>query len=195
MSSSRILFLAVSLTDELRRELKPVLRRLASIDPKIRPVRSEGLHVTLCFLGRVEATDELAIGPLAMRVCDRTPPFSITLQGLDLFGRAQQPRVIWIGVSQGAEQLERLADGLTTALKELGGPADQRPLRAHCTLARVSQAVDPAARSSLAQLADESRGEEPLSMTAESVDLLESVAVPGGPNRYLALAQWRLTGQ
>jgi RNA 2',3'-cyclic 3'-phosphodiesterase len=195
LSSSRTLFLAISLTRELCQQLDPVLGRLAVIDPMIRPVRSDGLHLTVCFLGRVEATDEPAIGSGALRVCQRTPPFSVTLQGLGLFAQARQSRVIWAGVSQGSDQLGALADGLEEELGKVGWPSDRRPFRAHCTLARVSQAMGSASRASLTQLVDESRGEPPLSMTAGSLDLLESVAVPGGPNRYLPLASWRLEGR
>lgn len=191
MSDARMLFLAVPLPPALHRQLAPLLGQLAAVDPKVRPARLDGLHLTLRFLGPVEPPAEPALRLVADRVARETPAFPVEVQGLGVFAESLRPRIVWAGVGEGQAELKGLAETLAVGLSALGWPPERRPFLAHCTLARVSLPLGDHARAALAELCHRSQGGPPLVMRAGSLDLLESVKAPGGPNRYPRLARWR----
>src|SRR5439155_23546844 len=64
-------------------------------------------------------------------------PFEIRIDGAGGFPSAARPRALWLGVTDGAEALQRLARRLDDALAGGGWPIEERPFRAHLTLARA----------------------------------------------------------
>ncbi len=102
--------------------------------PMPRKVDPEDLHLTLVFLGdcpeiALEAAHE---GFDALRETQ----FSISLQGLGLFGK-DKPRVAWAGVAPSAP-LMRLQAKVETIARRAGCPLDERKFVPHVTLGRFS---------------------------------------------------------
>jgi RNA 2',3'-cyclic 3'-phosphodiesterase len=176
----------------MRRGLVPVLRQLAGLDPGIRPVRADGLHITLRFLGRVDPASETPIHDLAAQVALDTKSFRVSLEGLGAFPGRSRPRVLWAGVGQGRRELGQLAESLGPGLAAQGWSPARGPFRAHCTLARLPERLSPTSATALADFCD--RGLEPaeLSAAVDFVALLESLPAPQGSNRYPCRARWRL---
>ncbi|MGC1194732.1 MAG: RNA 2',3'-cyclic phosphodiesterase, partial [Candidatus Dormiibacterota bacterium] len=170
----------------------PRLNQLAALDLGVTPVRADGLHLTLRFLGEVAPEREVAVRRVAAGVAAETVAFSIELQGLGSFATANQPQVLWMGLGAGEGELARLALQLGSGLSEEGWPPERRPFHAHCSLARMPAPLAAGSRAALAELCDQGRGDPPLRMEVRHLALLESVAVPGGPNRYPLRASWPL---
>lgn len=136
------LFVAVELDEAVRREAARVARTLAAaLDRQgtgrgVAWVAAENLHLTLQFLGEVDA-------PTARIVADRVseplaiPAFDVALGGLGTFPPAGPPRVIWVGVTEGAGQLAASHAEVSRRLDGLGFPRENQPFRAHLTLGRV----------------------------------------------------------
>jgi 2'-5' RNA ligase len=101
------------------------------VAPDLRWSRPEQRHLTLKFFG---AVPDLA--PVAQFVAEsvrRREPFSLSLGGGGAFPNARRASVLWLGVHEGSDRLAELAAPFAT---------DDRPYRAHLTLARVSKARD-----------------------------------------------------
>ncbi|HUY25445.1 MAG TPA: RNA 2',3'-cyclic phosphodiesterase [Candidatus Saccharimonadales bacterium] len=194
MSSAPRLFLAAELPFSLRSALSPLLRKLARLDPELRPARADGLHVTLRFLGRVEAVAEASIHALAGRVASEAEPFVLSLEGMGTFPGKSRPRVLWAGVGEGRPELSRLAAALGAGLAAEACQRAPSPFRAHCTLARLPESLGPRSAQALAEFCDRGLGPPPLRATIDFLALLESVPVSLGPNRYPRRARWRLGG-
>lgn len=192
MSSAPRLFLAVELPLPTRRAVAPVLRQLASLDPDLRPVRADGLHITLRFLGRVEPAREAAIRAVAARVASETKSFPLALEGMGTFPERARPRVLWAGVGEGRREISRLAESLRSGLAAAGWGPDPSPFRAHCTLARLPERLSTTSTKAIAEFCGGGLREGPLRAAIDSVFLLESVPVPRGPNRYPRRAKWLL---
>lgn len=64
-------------------------------------------------------------------------PFAIEICGVSAFPNRSRPRVVWAGVSEGATEVQALADRLRQALSSRGFPMESRPFTPHRTLARV----------------------------------------------------------
>lgn len=108
-------------------------------------VPPQNLHLTLKFLGWVSADAvpgiEGALRPLAARA-----PFHMHLRGVGAFPPRGKPRVIWVGLQQGADDLRALAQDVEGALENIGFSREVRPFHPHLTLGRVKTAAAPRER-------------------------------------------------
>jgi 2'-5' RNA ligase len=166
--------------DAARAELRPVLTRLASDDPRPRWVPVENLHLTLVFLGDTDADEVPAILRAIRTLATGQPPFDIRLGGIGTFGGRRRPQVLWMGLEAGAETVAGLAESLAAALRpeELGG-AERPAHRPHLTLARGGSR-DLVARAGAAL------GEHRPTWRADRIELLRS-HIGTGPARYEVL--------
>lgn len=134
------LFCAIDLPDVTRQaiaaagdRIRPPLERLG-LDARWTPV--DNLHVTLWFFGEQDdaAAEALAAGLSRPLVA---PPFGIALGGAGVFPASGPPRVLWVGVREGADGIRALHGTLAARLQDLGCPPEARPFHPHVTLARM----------------------------------------------------------
>ncbi|WP_243302599.1 RNA 2',3'-cyclic phosphodiesterase [Geothrix oryzisoli] len=128
------LFFALPLPPALRE----TLGRWQPARPLARPSRTDGLHVTLAFLGDRSAEALLALDTLAAAVAARHAPFALRTAGLGGFPGNGRVRILWLGLAP-SPALESLAQDLRDALATAGEAFDTKPFRAHITLARLRQ--------------------------------------------------------
>jgi len=99
-------------------------------------------HLTLLFLGEVprERTAHLleALAPVGAS----TAPFDATLEGVGAFPTRERPRVVWVGATEGAAELTRLAARVREALAGEGTPDRHDAFAPHLTLFRVRSGED-----------------------------------------------------
>ncbi|MFW6049865.1 MAG: RNA 2',3'-cyclic phosphodiesterase [Myxococcota bacterium] len=146
------------------------------------------LHLTLEFLGWVETGRVDAIAA-ALAPLSAHPPFEMHLSGLGAFPPRGRPRVLWLGVREGAEALEAIAAEVEDRLEDLGFPPEQRPFHPHLTLARVKTAPRDA-RDVVHALADAEGG----TSTVREVVLYQSRLRREGPE-YTPMARALLVGE
>src|SRR2546422_6048484 len=96
--------------------------------------RIEQLHFTLAFLGEQPGPDEALAAGEALR---EGAPFEVALSGTGAFPNTARPRVLWLGVKDGAALLIEVAERLRAALRQRGFTLEERPFRPHLTFARV----------------------------------------------------------
>ena len=153
-------------------------------------VRADNLHLTLRFLGSVNERTLIVVREALEEAAPGTPPFAVTLGGLGAFPAPFAPRVVWAGVTEGAEALAGLHGRLEAALAARGIPPEGRHYHAHVTLGR---ARDPRGAGALAGALEAPAGpfgEAPV----EAVHLMRSDLDPGGA-RYSVLARVALGEQ
>lgn len=139
------LFIGVELDDTVKAAAADAAARLrtrlARAVPAL-PARwtpADNLHVTLWFIGEVKDPGverlEYALQDRSFRV----PAFDLTAEGWGAFPASGPPRVLWIGVTNGAPQLAALHAGLGERLAPLGYDPEKRPYFAHLTMARIKE--------------------------------------------------------
>ena len=172
------LFIALPLPGEIASAAAALLPEL----PGLRRVRPDLLHVTLAFLGSVP--DELL--PDVLAACGEAAsghaPVDIALDRAGRFPQAGAPRVIWLGMGEGATESVDLAAAVRAALTARGLPFDGRPFRPHVTLARVRPDVDRTAARAIAAATERLRPPS-LRFAVEAILPIESLLSPKGP-RY-----------
>ncbi len=130
------LFVAVSLPSEIQNRLAAVQDQLRRAQADVSWVRAENVHVTLKFLGEVEVKRLDRMRLALTEVARAAAPFSMQVAGVGSFG-GRIPRVVWVGVGEGAEPLVQLAGLVEGALARVGFPKERRGFTAHLTLGRV----------------------------------------------------------
>ena len=94
-------------------------------------------HLTLKFLGDVDAGQIEAIGQVLERELSLFPRFTINAKGLGVFPDATRPRVLWVGVE--GKPLAELAERVEKALTSLGFAQEKRKFTPHLTIGRWRQ--------------------------------------------------------
>lgn len=185
------LFLAVLPPQRIRREVALAVADFARSGSG-RFVPEQNLHLSLQFLGETPSDAVPAIQE-ATESCLRRPFIDLEWGGLGVFPKLARARVAYLKVRSEADQLLSLAKELKGSLRrtlpDKPELEDQRPFRAHLTLARFKQ---PPALSALEEF---ERELAPLSWrsTLDAVVLVRSVLTPQGAH-YTVLSEHPLKG-
>jgi 2'-5' RNA ligase len=173
------LFVAVHLPTELT-DRAAALLPLAL--PAVKRVRPELMHVTLAFLGWTPDDRLDAVNDAARTAAAGHPAFDLTLSGAGRFPATGRPRVVWLGIGEGASALAALADAVAAQLRDRQLSFDDRLFAPHLTLARVrDDASGPEARTVAAAV--EAMVVPLLRARIDRIAVVESVLSPKGP-RY-----------
>ena len=118
-------------------EAQLALRRaLGDLDSAFRWVSAANVHITLHFLGAVDAEQWSRLQavlepPLEVRA------FDITTASVGHFPPRGPIATLWLGIDRGAETLARVHGLLADRLVRAGLDVERRPFSAHLTLARA----------------------------------------------------------
>ena len=114
----------------------------------LRWVPETNLHLTVWFLGEVSEPRAAAVldtlrAPLAV------PAFDLHLAGCGAFPPTGPPRVLWVGVTAGIDELARAHEEIGQRLAPWGFPPEGRAYSAHLTIARIKEPPHGRARAAL----------------------------------------------
>jgi 2'-5' RNA ligase len=136
------LFVAADLSDAARQafavEQQRIVAALAASSSSPRWVQPDRVHLTLVFLG--EVADRLVpavVESLAAGIAQ--PPFEIALGGVGVFPLRGAPRVLWLGIAEGAAALGAMQRTLAQRAADLELPLERRAFHPHLTLGRWKQ--------------------------------------------------------
>ena len=104
----------------------------------VRWLPASGLHLTLRFVGDVDAGQLADLRAEVARAASGLPAARGLFGDVRLFPTARRPRVVAVEIGQ-ADGLARIAGALDDAVVATGLPAEPRPLRPHVTLGRIKQ--------------------------------------------------------
>lgn len=169
------LFVAMDIPEETRRALRALIEEFAPLCRGARWVSTEGLHVTLKFIGHVDDAIVPRIGG-ALDGLRRERPISIAFREFGFFPNERHPRVFFVGIQAGKE-LESLATEVEERLAPLGIAKEERVFRPHLTLARFKTDEGlPALRRKIASLPSQDFG----AVAAAEFHLYQSVLKSSG---------------
>ena len=120
------LFIAIVLSEEMRRALEKVQQEFRRREVKGNYTRPENLHLTLAFIGEYTDVD---------RVLDVVDGLSLDPLELRLTGTGAFEDLWWAGIER-SEALERCVRRLRHAMADNGIPFDRKRFTPHITLVR-----------------------------------------------------------
>ncbi len=185
MSQTIRSFIAFELPEAVIALLGKVQQELKSLRLKVRWVRPENIHLTLKFLGNINPGDIENIGGAMSDAAGDCAPFTLTVGGIGFFPGIKRPRIIWVGLGGEIQELLNLQRNLADRLATVGFPKEKRSFKAHLTLGRIRQAVNP---SKIGQAIQEYSDSGNQKFTADRVILFKSDLKPSGAE-YLQLKQ------
>lgn len=176
-------FVAVDIDREIRTTVGVFLETLRREFRGIKWVKPDNLHLTLKFLGNVEPGAVEGVGAALDNAVNGRTPFTLNFSGAGLFPDRGSPRVLWIGVTAGAEEMTALGAAVEESLSPLGFPPESRPFTPHLTIGRVKNIGTPRMLAeAMADAADIGWGES----VVDRIHLVRSELFPSGP-RYSIL--------
>jgi len=186
------LYVALEIPTAVRGNLAALIEELRAADAaaaknKARWVRPENLHVTLKFIGNVDAGKLEAIRAVLGEV--RTGgDVELRFRGVGFFPNEKRPRVLWAGIAA-SPNLAPLAAEIDARLEKLGIARETREYAPHLTLARFDP---PGISEKLRAAAQENATREFGAVRTGEFHLFESKTRPTGAE-YTRLSSFSFT--
>ncbi len=130
-------FIAVEISEAQKRAIAGLERDLKRSDAAISWVRPENVHITLKFLGEVPEERLQDVFRITEEVCSASVSFAVDIRDTGVFPAMKRPRVIWVGIGRGKDELKKISELLDIHLARQGFPREERPFKPHVTIGRV----------------------------------------------------------
>jgi 2'-5' RNA ligase len=162
--------------DAVVKKLTDVQALLVKTGADLKVVEPENIHVTMRFLGdvRMESVEKIYE---AMKKA-LFVPFEVRIQGVGAFPDARYPRVVWAGITHGANDLRSISSQLEPHLTALGFAPDPKGFSPHLTIARIRSGRN---RVELAKFIADRQAFDFGAIRAACLRLKKSVLTPKGP--------------
>ena len=178
-------FIAVEVPAEIRNGLARLQSQLAQARADVKWTEEENLHITMRFLGEITDEQRQKMEALLQGVAAQVNAMPVELTSLGAFPSMTSPRVLWVGVGEGQETLQTIAEEI-----ERGLVAADHPFAAHITLGRVRS---PRNRAQLVTAAQHLTWTPPAPFVATHLTLFHSTLTPSG-SIYTPLAKFPFAG-
>jgi 2'-5' RNA ligase len=185
-------FIGIDIGEGIRDKAVALQESLARTGAEVKWASADSLHITLLFLGEVDDRELHAICRAVKQVTAHEPPFTLHMSGVGAFPNLRHPKILWAGITDGADALRRLYDDLETKMLDLGGyRKEERGYTPHLTLGRVKAERDSITLAP--ELAKRQTSWDGGKTTVDEVLVFSSVLERDGPV-YTILGRGELTG-
>ncbi|MDH4222942.1 MAG: RNA 2',3'-cyclic phosphodiesterase [candidate division Zixibacteria bacterium] len=169
-------FIAVELTDELKREIEKLQEPLRRVGADVAWVKPGNVHATLKFLGEVSDDSMKIVFEGTRKALEGVKGFKLSLKDLGCFPNLKRPRVIWIGVEKGKMELGLIQRKIEQEMENLSFPKENREFSPHLTIGRVKSPKNVEKLTELVKSIDF----QPEEIVIKEVVLMKSQLHPGG---------------
>jgi len=170
-------FLAFDMESEaVKKKLASVQKLLAQTGADLKLVEPQNIHITIRFFGDV--TPNMVEKIFEEMQKTQFTPFNVQIKSLGAFPDLRYPRVVWAGITEGADQLKNVFSQLEPRLRSLGFAPDQKGFSPHLTIARVRTGRN---KAQLADFVAKNANYDFGSIKAECLRLKRSDLTPRGP--------------
>jgi len=177
MSESIRSFVAFDLDNEaVLKKITDAQNLLVKTGANLKMVKPENIHITMRFLGNITL-------PMAEKIFEEMKkvqftPFDVKIQGTGAFPHLRYPRVVWVGITEGADQMRSIFSQLEPRLRKLGFAPDSKGFSPHLTIARVRSGRN---KAELVECISENVNSEFGVIRDECLRLKRSDLTPEGP--------------
>ena len=144
-------------------------------------------HLTLRFLGSVDAARSEALIAALRSACQSLPPFELSAARLGFFPQKGNPRVLWVGVSAAGQELLALYRAVEAATASFTTEPAEKSFTGHITLARVKM-INRSDSQLLVRCASDLNQKVFGQWTANEIELVQSRLSPKGATHSLLAA-------
>ncbi len=130
-------FVCIEIPDSIRERIGRLQDSLRTIKASVSWSKPSNIHLTLKFLGALEATRIKSVHEAVERAAAGIPPFEVEVSGAGCFPYPRNPRVLWIGFSEIPDPLAQLYARLEAELERAGFEREKRKFSPHLTIGRL----------------------------------------------------------
>ncbi|HUT68271.1 MAG TPA: RNA 2',3'-cyclic phosphodiesterase [Dehalococcoidales bacterium] len=175
-------FIAIELSGEVKQALARLQGTLKSGSrTPVRWVDPNSIHLTLKFLGNINADMTGRITAAMEEAARGVHPFRIEISGLGVFPNPGRVQIVWVGLTGEVERLGQLQKRIEAGLVPLGFAAESRSFTPHLTIGRVRDQATTYERQDLGRLIEGMSFDAGCKLDVESVNLMKSQLTREGP--------------
>lgn len=161
---------------EILKKIQDVQEKLVETQADLKVVKPKNIHITMRFLGEISSeTIEKVIEQMEEI---KSQSFDIEFKGIGTFPNIKYPRVIWIGIKKGSDELKEIYTQLEPRLNKIGFNPDKKGFSPHLTIARLRSGRN---RKTLIDILRHLEFLEIGILRAEILRLKKSNLTPSGP--------------
>ncbi len=162
--------------DSVVNRIASAQKLLIQTNADLKLVEPKNIHITVRFLGAINP--EMVEKVYAAMENVKFTPFNIQITGLGVFPTTNYPRVVWAGITDGADQLKSIFEQLEPQIHDLGFAPDPNGFSPHLTIARVRSGAN---KQRLVDLVQRQENFDFGIIRADSLRLKKSQLSPRGP--------------
>jgi 2'-5' RNA ligase len=162
--------------DNIVNRIASAQKLLIQTNADLKLVEPKNIHITVRFLGATSPETVEKVYAAMKNV--KFTPFNIQLTGLGVFPTMNYPRVVWAGITDGAEQLKSIFEQLEPQIHDLGFAPDPNGFSPHLTIARVRSGAN---KQRLVDLVQRQESFDFGNIRADCLRLKKSQLSPRGP--------------
>ncbi|HET9951540.1 MAG TPA: RNA 2',3'-cyclic phosphodiesterase [Candidatus Eisenbacteria bacterium] len=182
-------FVAIPIGEPWDDYLAALTRDLSRLVGGVSWVKPGNFHMTLRFLGDLGESGVARLGDAMARGAEGATAPVAELGGIGAFPSLERPRVLWVGLARGGDELLALGRRVNAAIDAAGFERADKPFRPHLTLGRVREGA-----RGLEALRGYAPPPAPPAAPLDRIVVMKSDLHPSG-SRYTALREVRLPPQ
>lgn len=135
------IFAAIDNFDESRLKISDYIESLRREFSNIRVgwEKPEKLHLTLKFFGDANEKQLANLIEAVEKTAKQISDFNLQIKDTGVFPSKRNAKILWLGVKDETETLQRLNEILETECERFGFPKEKRNFKPHLTIARLRE--------------------------------------------------------
>lgn len=129
-------FIGINFSKEVKEDIAAVQREIRSNAAKGRFKHVDNFHITLKFLGEIEAGQPEQIAHELEKIAAKHQEFELQLKDIGCFKSRGEIRTLYIGMGGDIKALNELNEDVEKAMEPLGFKRENRPFTPHITLSQ-----------------------------------------------------------
>lgn len=147
----------------------------------LRWIAAENLHLTLKFIGNVNAKQVKAIGDSLQTIAEAQSPFNLKFGDLGTFPKTHPQKILFIDISGELQALCDLQEMIEKEMIRLGLPPESNPFLPHVSLARIKRHLKLNELKQVFRTLDPEKVDSGLSFGVSEISLMQSILKTSGP--------------
>ncbi|MBA4121049.1 MAG: RNA 2',3'-cyclic phosphodiesterase [Acidobacteria bacterium] len=135
------IFVAIDISEEARRKVADYIENLRGEFSNLRVgwEKAEKLHLTVKFLGDIDSNELQNLTEAVEKTARQFSNFNLQISQTGVFPSKRNARILWLGVDDEHESLQKINDFLQTECEQRGFVKENRNFKAHLTIGRLRE--------------------------------------------------------
>ena len=136
INNEKRVFIGIHVCHKIK-SILPIVKSAVNCNPNyIKWIPPENIHLTLSFLGNVSNKD---LSNLVQSINKNftSNDFVLTISGTGVFPSSKFPKVLWLGISKGIDELTSLQNQVETSIEIIKKNHQENTFIPHITIAKI----------------------------------------------------------